>query len=272
MKTERKGTGFSLTEVLMAVGILGVGMLFIAGTFPVAIYFNTVAAERTEAAIAADEAFAKIRLYGVSGFTSPPWPVNPYIECADFNDLWYQTSIIMANPALRVDPNEFAYPSTDMPLMAKQYYWSALCRRVDLNNVQVTAFISRKTSAGRRYWDRDVTGQLKTDALIPVPVLVGVDITPGSDEVLIIDAGDGNRDGIDEVTFIGEGCTIVDNKTGRLYRVLERYAVPNDGVILLDRPWWGSDGSGVDAVWVVPPAVGGGRYPCVAVYQRVIRF
>ena len=39
--------GFSLTEVLLAVGILAVGMLFIASVFPVSIYFTTVATERT---------------------------------------------------------------------------------------------------------------------------------------------------------------------------------------------------------------------------------
>ena len=260
MKTERKGTGFSLTEVLMAVGILGVGMLFIAGTFPVAIYFNTVAAERTTAALVADEAFAKIRLYGINYSDADLSPVS----CTDFNDVWTLSPV-------PIDPNEFAYPSTDMPLMNKQYYWSALCRRVDLNNVQVTVFISRSTSISSRYWDRDtVTGQLKTDAAIPVPVWVGVYTTHNSPEISIIDAGDENRDGIDEATFINDDCVVVDNKTGRLYRVLERYAAPNDGVILLDRPWVGV--GGVDAVWVVPSAVGGGRYPCVAVYQRVIRF
>ncbi|GAH37480.1 unnamed protein product [marine sediment metagenome] len=40
-------------------------MLFIAGTFPVAIYFSTIATERTIAAVAADEAFAKVRLYAI---------------------------------------------------------------------------------------------------------------------------------------------------------------------------------------------------------------
>ena len=55
--------GFSLTEVLIAVGLLAVGMLFIAGAFPVSIHFTTVATERTIAPIVADEAFAKCRLY-----------------------------------------------------------------------------------------------------------------------------------------------------------------------------------------------------------------
>ncbi len=66
---------------------------------------------------------------------------------------------------------------------------------------------------------------------------------------------------------------------GQIYRVLKRYsddpATPlrEDEIILLDRPW--DTGVGVvspDKVWVVPPPVGGGRYPCIAIYQKVIRF
>ena len=57
--------GFSLAEVLIAVGIFAVAMMFIAGVFPVGIHFTTVSIERTTAAVIADEAFAKIKLYGI---------------------------------------------------------------------------------------------------------------------------------------------------------------------------------------------------------------
>jgi len=70
-----------------------------------------------------------------------------------------------------------------------------------------------------------------------------------------------------ERPFINDGCMIVDDETGRIYRVLERYASPDDDKILLDRDWDGSK-----KVWVVPPPVNGNRYPCIAIYQKVIRF
>ncbi|MCJ7673995.1 MAG: hypothetical protein MUO33_02460, partial [Sedimentisphaerales bacterium] len=57
---------FSLTEVLLAVATLAIGMLFIAGTFLAGIHLTAVAAERTTAAVVADEAFAKIKLYGIN--------------------------------------------------------------------------------------------------------------------------------------------------------------------------------------------------------------
>ncbi len=71
--------GFSLVEVLIAIGILAVGRLFVAGTFPVGIYFTAVASEKTTAAVVADEAFAKIQLYGFRFGSGPSsWPLlNP---------------------------------------------------------------------------------------------------------------------------------------------------------------------------------------------------
>jgi type II secretory pathway pseudopilin PulG len=218
--------GFSLTEVFLALGILAVGMLFIAGVFPVSIHFTTVASERTIAATAADEAFAKIKLYGIPG------------GVVDNS----QTSLSAVYPNV-----EYAYPSTPTSdPNAKQYWWSAMCRRVGPNDVQVTVFISRKVGFSTTR---------------PVATSVAVTAGIGNDELIT----GASRN-------IGDGCTIVDGQTGQIYRVLERYKSPNDSVIRLDKPWQG----GVlipplNLVWVIPPAASG-RYPCIAVYQKVMRF
>jgi type II secretory pathway pseudopilin PulG len=241
MNNELKNSGFSLTEVLLAVGTLAIGMIFISGTFLTGIYFATISTERTTAAVVADEAFAKIRLYGFS-LTNPNLAVDQL------------TPFEVLNP-IAVD--EFAYPSTKS-LAQKQYYWSALCRQVDSNPtnrlVQVTVFISRKVGNRSTY---------PGGAVRPVPVEVGVSTVAGAgneNKLMINVAG--------EETFINGGCTIADNQTGQLYRILQRdTATPN--IIVLDRAWQGRLS---DSVWVVPPPVGGGRYPCIAIYQKVIRF
>jgi hypothetical protein len=76
-----------------------------------------------------------------------------------------------------------------------------------------------------------------------------------------------------EKTYINAGYTIVGNEYGRIFRVLERYAVPDDQTILLDLDRvWGPGNISPSMVWVVPPPIGGGRCPFVAIYQRVIRF
>ena len=242
MDSVYKKNGFSLIEVLLAVGTLAIGMIFIGGTFFTGIYFSTLATERTIAAVVTDEAFAKIRLYGI----------DPNQSALTVDNL-----VLFENINSDVDADEYAYPSIKTST-EKQYYWSALCRRVDSdeNNrlVQVTVFVSRKMGLRVTY---------PGDAERPTPVEVEISTVAGSgnENRLIITLAD-------EQKYINDGCTIADNQTGQLYRVIERLADSPD-TIVLDRAW---QGEATGSVWVVPPPVNGGRNPCIAVYQRVVRF
>ena len=87
--------GFSLAEVMMATGILAIGFVFIASVFPVGVKLTAVATEQTIAPIVADEAFAKIKLYGelytelvtepnlVDELKKAAVPGNGYVDFAD---------------------------------------------------------------------------------------------------------------------------------------------------------------------------------------------
>ncbi|MGA2324240.1 MAG: prepilin-type N-terminal cleavage/methylation domain-containing protein [Sedimentisphaerales bacterium] len=230
--------GFSLTEVILAVGILAVGMLFIAGVFPVSIYFTMVATERTIAVTVADEAFAKIKLYGI------------YDPNVIYNA---QTYYEKAAP-VPISDAEFAYPSTPTAdPNSKRYWWSAICRKTDTNplsrDVQVTVFVSRKVGTTTTYYGYDAG---RPNAFY-VPVTLS-----GSD--LQVNVADKNK--------INDGYTIVDDATGQVYRVLERYGTNLD-LLRLNETW---QGGATGDVWVVPPPVNGGRYPCIGVYQKVMRF
>lgn len=248
MSKKLKNNGFSLMEVLLSVGILAVGMSFVAGSFSVALYFTTVSTERTTAAVVADEAFAKIRLHGVD----PNMPSNQQTVLQDL---------------ISINNDEFLYPS-DANAVSRQYYWQGLCRRVGPADVQVTVFVCRIANSTASYRGRNPLNRLIITVSYPMPVFVSVSQPPtvNADELLIIDLN--LTDIINEATFVNDGYTIVDNQTGDIYRVLERDRnVLNQ--IILDRPW---QGGATGSVWVISPSTSSGRYPCIAIYQKVIRF
>lgn len=119
--------GFTLVETLLALGVLAVGCLCVAGSFCVGLHFSCKATEQTMAVVVADEAFAKVRIFAGQ---DPNWlnSLPPY--CVDFN-----STVAMATA-------EFFYPSTEG--VPRDYYWQALCRKISQHNYQITVFACRR--------------------------------------------------------------------------------------------------------------------------------
>jgi len=261
MMENRRQYGFSLTETLLAVGTLAIGLMFIAGTFLTGVYFSTTSTEQTVAAVAAAEALAKMRIYGLD-------PNSSGLKSEGH---------VLYEPPTRLAAEEHLYPSTRQEAQ-RQYSWTALCRRMTGSRlVQCTVLISRQTT-GATYWARKGGAgwpQLGTsDSGLPQALRVNIvqgTASANTNEVSLKDAVPG--DGIDELGFVNDGAILVDDATGQIYRVLERYGNPPDK-IRLDRPWTGGaiGSSSGGWVWVVPPATSGGRNPVVGVYQDVLQF
>lgn len=251
-----KKDAFSLTEVLMAVGILAIGLTLVAMTFPAGIGLTTVAAERTVAAIVADEAFAKIQLYGID--LSSPLLLTQ--EFADYNDL------------STIDASEYAYPSVNTDSEAS-YYWSALCRKInDSGRVQVTVFICRKTGLHTRYPLSDpAVGVYDWPRPVPVrePARGAFRVWNRDDQIRLAPILEIRK------FFFVSGSSIITEPKGGIYRVLDRQ-ISTDIILELDRDLQERDMIDVSRettnAWVVPPAVGGGRNPTISVYQRVMQF
>jgi hypothetical protein len=247
-------------ETLLAVGMLAVGLLFIGGTFMTGVYFSSVSTERTIAAVAADEAFAKIRLYGLdpdaSGLSTSKF--TPYEQLKN------------------IPASEYLYPSTGESSMG-QFSWSAICRRAEANSrlIQVTVFVCRASGAHSKYWVRKTgatSGLDQSDLPRPVQVTITSDGTSKTTGVVtIVDAVTTDR--VDERAFVNDGAFVVDDATGQICRVLERSRTQPDQITLnLSRPGGITLPLPSGTVWVVPPPASGGREPLVAVYQKVFRF
>lgn len=228
--------GFSLPEVLMATGILAVGLVMIAGTFPVAIFLTLSSVEQTAAPIAADEAVAKMQLYGFAGIST---------STKDFDSI----------PA-KIDPNEYWYPSIrDINDYQRTYCWSAICRLSAPNLVQATIFVSRKGASGLSYYQYDsTTNSINPNGTRPTPVKI-TGATATGPQLTLSTPGDGAK-------YIHAGASIVADATGNIYRVLSR---DNDTITLASN-WIET----ANDFWVVPPPASGGRSPFVGVYQRII--
>jgi len=265
----------------MALGILAVGTIFIAGTFPLGIQMTAVAAERTIAAVVVDEAFAKIKLYGVD-VAKLPHPGEREYGCVFFDEDIALTA--------ELDANEFTYPSVLNPSGRALYCWSALCRDLGNSLVQVTVFICRKTARELQYSDphnepRDWGEDMDTVSH-PMPVRIKLEqIEQENGWIKEFKLGRRSRD--IPGTIINGGSVIVARETGRIMRVLERYKNRDDYYYVLAeevRPEeLHEEHKEVTEleVWVVAPAIAaaGGdgvqlscRYPCIGVFQKVMRF
>ena len=207
MKTNYRQHGFSLTEVLLAVATLAIGMLFVGGTFALGIHYSTRATEKALAGVIAQEAFTKIRLYGLGD--------------GDPNVSGYE-------PFNLPDDREFeyAYPS-DRETLPKQYFWSALVKTdADTGLTQATVFVMRHSEllAPEKMEQEDLVNQVMDGAYV-----------------------------------------VNDSETGRVLRVtfesnaqqptsMDAFFDPNDQVA---------------EVWALPSP--GGRNPCIAIYQSIIK-
>lgn len=252
MKKKSSYKGFSLAEILMAMGILSIGILFIAAVFPAGLYLTTISTERTIASVVADEAFAKVNLY------APNFSLPPVNECIFFPQAALTPSVW--------DMNEFTYPSSsNINTSSKTYCWSAIWRRLPDDtterNVQVTVFISRKAGASTNYYRYNPMVNWLNGNYGRWPAPVPVEITGSAGNQITINP--------DYINFLTDNCSVIDSGTGLLYRVLS-HDPAEPAIVNLDRMYVASKNP--PKVWVVPPPVGGGRAPCIAVFQKIIRF
>lgn len=286
-----KNSGFSLTEVLISAGILAVGFMLIATVFPVGIHLTALSTERNIGATAADEAFAKLMIYGVEPTSLPPTGQCTVYSEANISDQTYLRLYINSSlpkppgfdPAtdpipLSQEPallaliadrlkTESLYPSipdhlyrTDAaapnpagadPSLEPKYCWSALCRQILSRPRSVQATV---------FVCRRGIGSTKypywdeptlTWTTTDRPTPVPIELLPDVE-------GDNPTDTIkiadsDLAGYITENSVLVNSWDGRVMVVL-RVEVDRLTIVLKDKVF-----AFIPALksscWVIPPAV-----------------
>ncbi len=256
MNQRLRHNGFSLTEVLLATGVLAIGLVMIAMVFPVGVKLTSTATERTVAATAANEAFAKIQLFGKDP-DGPAGPLSSVIKPASFSPT-LSANLNFTYPSLIPDDERW-YPS-EVRAQEKKYHWSAMVRRISDTTLQTTVFVSRLLSQNASYYDPNHPQGLAVGKW-PEPFPVQVELI-GARSLKITSATPGN--------LFTEGSIILVSNSGALYRVVEIKDVDNNGIrdLILDRDY--SDAG--SSIRVIPPAAGSTRNPCIGVYQRLLEF
>lgn len=286
--------GFTLVEVLLAAGILVIGLILVAGAFPLGIKMTTVSTERTVGTVVADEAIAKIRLlidpndagqdyYGIDtsvldSLETPVYDLGElFVSFQDSTPLLYQGV---------VSDVDLTWPSVDTE-DDKYYYWSALLKyampttgKGYPTDLDAVVFISRITGLGAEYPD-PANPSLRIN--IPKPVIVPVD-TAASDGTKIVVMDDSTtpfdeRDYFDHI--VEDAVLIMTENNPPLTSPLTASAHdtmvlivkklnPVDYTITLDNP---IDAAQVNSFfWFVPTSYNSSRNPCIGVYQERIPF
>jgi hypothetical protein len=251
----------------------------------VGIKLTGIATDRTIGAIAANEAVAKIKLYGLPPFAdwtlaagTPNPEVFPHTQCTQHLPLLnYMHGAAIGWPK-DLTWDEFLYPTVadmDMPAgQERNTHWSALCYGISNNEIQVTVFVTRKTAAGLQYYTP--TGGQDGDWPSPVPVNVSYDSAGAAANPLLrrqlkIESGPLVFNQTTNRTFFNDNVTIVANHNGKIYRVQEYKATGGvKDTLVLTEDWEPSSNPASETIWVVPPAVGSDRYPVIAVRQTTI--
>ncbi|MCK5565174.1 MAG: hypothetical protein KAJ07_07995 [Planctomycetes bacterium] len=188
--SRRLKKAFSLTEVLMAAGILAIGFMLIAMIFPVGIKLTASATEKTIGVVAAKEAEAKLKLYAgdpltmdFARFKDINIAGTDYNELMLFEDVVGSSSIFYSKsyydgtnyyhegfydllyPSRDYCDPQYYPPADQADVMRYQthteeasYRWTALCvETANPNEVETLILVTRKISKNASFpvpqWD-----------------------------------------------------------------------------------------------------------------------
>ena len=251
--TKGFGTGLSLIEIMIAIGILAVSMMLIAAAFPAGVAMSIAVSDETTSQAVFQEAVGVIRdNYSVAA--PPTGPLSNTAYNVIFNDDLGPTPL---------DKRQFGTNGV--------FSWSALIRRMDSsagpmgNLCQVIVVVSRKPSGSPNFLDNG-----DNDSVIPELWSVECTGTVGERALSIAD--------VDEFERVPSAGYIIDRVTGTTYSIISRNEGTPGTVTLLTALPAAITSPGRD-FWVIPGPYSGpagptrtyGRSsPAVRVFQTML--
>lgn len=289
---------FSLAEIMLAIGILGVGMLMVAATFPVGIDQSRIVAEQSYGPIIANEAFAMLELLlndpstepRIGDQAAPGVPLSTFRAAiangggAAFSDelvvlqgpppLFHNLNNWLSRPVgTDLGGNTRYYPS--VPATAtfvsatEGFRWSlpdgrdppytwSALFRTQPNAVQFVVFVNRRSS--------------DAPILVEGPEAIGNEIFfkgSSSPQMDRIDPKTNNVMTTVPASAFGEGMYIVapNGAIGRVTSIeLDRGASPPKPRIVTSLNWPAATPN--VRFWFIPADPQTGKSPCIGVYSR----
>lgn len=296
-RSKKRNSGFSLTEVLIAAGILTIGFMLLLTLFPLGLKLTAKYTEDTLAMLSYSEVQLNASSIAMSALTKQTnIPATGYI---DFRELYWddkdtdniiddlESDYIADNGAyeLSYDPYLFIYPTvSDMTDEDKKYNSAMIIGFSDGSYADTIIFSCRRLSSLARF-----PAIIKEDELIKLdenstnrPSLLSFDID--NNFVNDTEIGDWVRitvpSSVADITdfslgsYINVESIIIADNDGTQYRVLEVLDPSvDDGeyYIRLDKKLTGQEREAFGKVWFVPPAVGASRSAAVDVMRQRIR-
>lgn len=301
MHKRHKQLGFSLAEIMVAIGILGIGLILVAASFPVGMDQHRRMTEKTMARTIANNAKNLIRNgINVDLFT---FDNNTHFRPVPLHNFAMDdTEDNAPNDQSSLDFLDRVYPLPKATLgdtwqmrrnhrfnLAKRsrYGWCAVWRAtgtmspndVEKRQREVVIFVTRKAEQDAGFYpSKDINTPPDSDLAQPDPVDVDVHQSsltyapdPDSDSLRVSNSG-----GFD---LLSEGGFIVDAAHGGVYKIVALRDPSLGGKnIRLDRQIVDPEGSVVkpfkatNHAYVVPPPRGIDDQPVIGVYKYTINF
>ncbi len=296
MNMQRKrNSGFSLTEVLMAAGILAMGFMMVLTLFPLGLKITAVNTERTMSMLASGEALFNVPTL-IKTFPSklPDIPANRYVDLRSIfwtdrdsdkviDDREADFTAVNGDYELEYDPYLFLYPTASNVVDEDKKYNCRMLigQKVD-NYAELIVFTCRRVGTVSLFplaitadlTNPDYIGNRPSLLSLDTDSAFSYDTVPGS----WIKISDDHKDVLDAVglaVFVASEADIVVNRQQRSdmfgIKVVGIEHIGDEYFVVADRDFSKHTRRTFDKIWFVPPAIGAARSAAVNVSRQTIR-